>query len=292
MHPAKSIILFTTLSGLGFGFLAFLCVGPSPVTGWGAVAGFASGLALAGAGLMASAFHLGHPERALKAFTQWRSSWLSREGWLACATLAVTGANAAFAVFAGIRVPPLAWLGAVLCVITLTATSMIYAQLKTVPRWNHWTTTALFLLLAFCGGALLSAMTWTAVTLLAGTGLVQCYAWRIGDSRLRASGTTSATATGLGGSGAVRSFEPPHTGDSYLTREMIHVIARRHSRKLRRTAFLLSFLLPIALLPAASAYGQAIWAAAICAHVAGVFVLRWLFFAEAEHVVGFYYGRR
>jgi len=292
MHPARSIVLFTTLSGLGFGFLAFLCVGPPPVSGWEAVAGFASGLALAGVGLIASAFHLGHPERALKAFTQWRSSWLSREGWLACATLAVTGANGAFAVFAGVRVPPLAWLGAILCVITVTATSMIYAQLKTVPRWNHWTTTALFVLLAFCGGALMSGMTWIAVTLLAVTGLVQYYAWRIGDTRLRASGTTLATATGLGGSGVVRAFEPPHTGDSYLTREMIHVVARRHSRKLRRAAFLFSFLLPIALLPAASTDNQVIGAAAICAHVAGVFILRWLFFAEAEHVVGFYYGRR
>ena len=27
-------------------------------------------------------------------------------------------------------------------------------------------------------------------------------------------------------------------------------------------------------------------------HAAGALVLRWLFFAEAEHVVGLYYGRR
>ena len=39
--------------------------------------------ALASGGLIASTFHLGHPERAIKAFTQWRSSWLSREAWLA-----------------------------------------------------------------------------------------------------------------------------------------------------------------------------------------------------------------
>jgi len=291
MHPAKSIILFTTLSGLGFGFLAFLCLGLPPVTGRAALVDFGIGLALASAGLVASAFHLGHPERALKAFTQWRSSWLSREGWLACVTLAVTGAAAALAAFADTRVPPLGWLGCALCLATVIATSMIYAQLRTVPRWNHWTTTALFPLLALCGGALLSGMTWTAFALLAMTGPVQFHAWKVGDTRLRTSGTTLATATGLGRFGAVRAFEPPHTGDSYLTREMIHVVARRHSRKLRRMAFLLGFALPLVLLPVALAHHHVTWVAT-GAHVAGALILRWLFFAEAEHVVGLYYGRR
>ncbi len=291
MHPAKSIILFTTLSGLGFGYLAFLCLGLPPVSGWAAVVGFGFGLTLAASGLVASTFHLGHPERALKAFSQWRSSWLSREGWLACITLALCGINAALAVFIDTRLPSIAWFGSAFCVATVFATSMIYAQLRTVPRWNHWTTTALFLLLALCGGALLSGLNWLALTLLVVTALVQIHAWRVGDTRLRTSGTTLATATGLGRSGTVRAFESPHTGDSYLTHEMVHVVARRHARKLRITAFLLSFLLPIVLMPVASENHPVIWVAA-CVHVAGVFVLRWLFFAEAEHVVGLYYGRR
>ncbi len=291
MHPAKSIILFTTLSGLGFGFLAFLCLGLPPVSGWPAVMGFSFGLTLAASGLIASTFHLGHPERALKAFSQWRSSWLSREGWLACITLALCGTNAALAVFIDTRVLSLALIGSAFCVATVFATSMIYAQLRTVPRWNHWTTTALFLLLALCGGALLSGLNWLALALLAVTALVQFHAWRVGDTRLRTSGTTLATATGLGRSATVRAFESPHTGDSYLTREMVHVVARRHSRKLRIFAFLLSFLLPIVMMPVASEHHPVIWVAAGL-HVAGVFVLRWLFFAEAEHVVGLYYGRR
>ena len=95
MHPAKSIILFTTLSGLGFGLLAFLGFGAPKVSGWLAFIYFALAFAMASGGLIASTFHLGHPERALKAFTQWRTSWLSREGWLACATLGVTGIYAA-----------------------------------------------------------------------------------------------------------------------------------------------------------------------------------------------------
>ncbi len=291
MHPAKSIILFTTLSGLGFGTLAFLCLGLPFVSGWEAAVRFGCGLTLASAGLVASTFHLGHPERALKAFTQWRSSWLSREGWLACLTLAVTGANAALATFCDIRFPPLGWLAAALCLVTVIATSMIYAQIRAVPRWNHWSTNALFLLLALCGGALLSEMVWIAFVLLTATSLIQVHAWKIGDTRLLASGTTLASAIGLNGSGAVRAFESPHTGDNYLTREMVHVIARRHSRKLRRIAILLGFLMPLALLPVAAVHYNVIWAA-VGAHIAGVFTLRWLFFAEAEHVVGLYYGKR
>ena len=76
MHPAPSVILFTSLSGLGFGLLIFLGLGYPDVTGWTAFAFFVLGYLLAVGGLSASTFHLGHPERALKAFTQWKTSWL------------------------------------------------------------------------------------------------------------------------------------------------------------------------------------------------------------------------
>ena len=81
MHPAPSVILFTSLSGLGFGLLVFLGIGALVPTGWVAFVFFAIAYLLAVGGLLASTFHLGHPERFLKAFTQWRSSWLSREAW-------------------------------------------------------------------------------------------------------------------------------------------------------------------------------------------------------------------
>ena len=68
MHPAPSVILFTTLSGLGFGLLFFLGLGFPNVSGWVAFTFFAIAYALSVGGLMASTFHLGHPERALKAF--------------------------------------------------------------------------------------------------------------------------------------------------------------------------------------------------------------------------------
>lgn len=291
MHPARSIIIFTTLSGLGFGMLVFLGLGLPPVTGGTAFAFFVIAYLLAVGGLLASTLHLGHPERALKAFSQWRSSWLSREGCLAVAALLVMALYGAGLVFAGTRIAPLGWLGAALSLATVYATSMIYAQLKTVPRWNHWTTPALFLGYAVTGGALLCGQTSLAVPLLVVLGAAQLAVWQIGDKRFAQSGTTMQTATQLGGIGSVRAFEPPHTGTNYLMTEMVHVVARRHVGPLRMVAFGLMTILPWLLLFVLP-FSHFLAGLAVLSHLAGVLVSRWLFFAEAEHVVGLYYGKR
>ena len=290
MHPAPSIIAFTTFSGLGLGLLFWLGVDPDAPTGWSAFAFFLIGYLLAVGGLMASALHLGRSERALKAFTQWRSSWLSREAWAACAALVVMGVYAALLVFFGQQVRVLGWLGALLCLGTVFTTSMIYTQLKTVPRWNHWSTPVLFQLYALGGGALLSGRVSTGLVLIGLAALAQAGWWLAGDQRLAASGTSIETATGLGHIGKVRAFEPPHTGSNYLLREMVFVVARKHARKLRLIALGLMAVLPalLLLLP----FGHWLALIAVLSHVAGVLVSRWLFFAEAEHVVGLYYGKR
>lgn len=287
MHPARSLILFTTLSGLGFGLLVWLGIDPAPPTGWVGAVFFALAFALACGGLAASAFHLGHPERALRAFTQWRSSWLSREACLSVAALTVSGLHGAALVLFGTHVAPLGWLSALLCLATVTATAMIYAQLRTVPRWHHWSTPALFGLTALAGGALLSGRITVAAVLLAATGFAQLGWWMGGDRREETSGSTRATATGLGSRGTVRPFEPPHTGESYLTREMAYVVARKHARKLRGIALMLMAALPAVLLLIAP--GHVSGALALLMHVAGTLVARWLFFAEARHVMALYY---
>ena len=143
MHPAPSVITFTTLSGLGFGLLIWLGIGLPAVTGWVAFTFFAIAYALAVGGLMASTFHLGHPERAIKAFSQWRSSWLSREGICAVAALVVMAAYGAGLVFFGTQIAMLGWIGAALSLATVFTTSMIYAQMNTVPRWKTPLTPAL-----------------------------------------------------------------------------------------------------------------------------------------------------
>ena len=289
MNPAGSVIVFTVSSGLGFGLLTWLGLGLPDVRGWAAFWYYALGFGLAGGGLLASTFHLGNPQRFLKAFSQWRSSWLSREGCLAVAALTVLGLFAIGALMSTVW-QPLGYIGAVLAVLTVFATSMIYAQLKTVPRWNHWSTPVLFMLLSLGGGGLLAMQVWPAMILLALVGVMQLVAWLSGDGRFESRGTDIGTATGLGMRGIVRAFEPPHTGNNYLLKEMVHKVGRKHAVKLRIIAFALMIVAPLGLLMVSCEVPMIILAAIL--HATGTFAQRWLFFAEAEHVVGLYYGKR
>ena len=298
MHPAPSVILFSSLSGMGFGLVVFLGLGmPAPV-GFAALIWFALAYLLAVGGLISSTFHLGHPERALKAFSQWRSSWLSREGVCAVAALLVMAVYGAGLVFFGIRLTLLGYIGAALSIGTVFTTAMIYTQMKTVPRWHNVTTPAMFLTLCIAGGALLTGNVGLTIPLLILAALAQLAHWIIGDKALAASDTDIGTATGLAARGRVRAFEPPHTGTNYLLKEFVYVIGRKHAAKLRVLAMVLMAVLPLILLAltqldSVSGTTDHIFAGiAVLSHLAGVLAARWLFFAQAEHVVGLYYGKR
>jgi len=290
MHPAASVILFNTFSGLGFGLLFWLGLGALVPTGMGAFIWFAIAYILAVGGLIASTFHLGHPERAIKAFSQWKTSWLSREGICAVFALIVMAIYGAGLVFAGTRLGLVGFIGAIASLGVVFTTSMIYAQMKTVPRWRHWTTPTMYLLLSIGGGALLSGQIRIAAVLLIAGGILQIFAWASGDTRFQASGTNMETATGLGHIGKVRAFEPPHTGTNYLMHEFIHQVGRKHADQLRIITIGLAFILPVLLL--LLPFNHIFAALAVLSHIAGVLMLRWLFFAQAEHVVGLYYGKR
>jgi len=290
MNPAPSVIVFTVASGLGFGLLAWLGIGLPPVTGWAAFAMFFLGFALAVGGLLASAFHLGNPRRALLAFSQWRSSWLSREAWLSVAALIASGLYALDVMLFGNRIAGLGWAAAALSLAAVAATSMIYSQLKTVPRWNQPLTPVLFVTFALAGGAILAAQTLAAVVLLAALGVVMMAHWMIGDGRFAASGVSMGTATGLGFIGTLRQVAPPHSGRNYLLREMVFRVGRKHAMKLRAIAIALTVVAPIAALLVLPAGVIATGIAAL-SYLAGALAARWLFFAEAEHVVGLYYGK-
>ncbi len=286
MHPARSLIAFTTLSGLGLGLLAWLGIDPAPPTGAVAAAFHVIGLALTLAGLGASALHLRRPERAWRAFREWRSSWLSREAWAAVLALALSGARGLLLTF-GIQSMLLGWLAAVAALATVLCTAMIYAQLKTVPRWHHWSTPALFLALSVTGGALLSGRVGVASALLVLTGALQLWCWWDGDARFARAGHSLGTATGLGAIGTPRPLFPAHTARNYVLDEMVCTVGRRHARKLRVLALGLMVALPVVLLqlPMPHLFGLF----ALVSHAIGVFVSRWLFFAEAEHLSGLYY---
>ena len=304
MHPAYSIIVFSTLTGIGYGLAAVLGLGLLPARPSVALPGYLLALALIVGGLSSSAAHLGHPERAWRAFSQWRTSWLSREGVLAVVTFIPVGLAAVAAVF-GIASTMIGALAAAFCAATVISTSMIYASLKTVAAWHTPLTPAVFLAFAAAGGLVAAA----AIAAATGVGLPALYiaacgalviAWSVKAAWWRRaaaarSPSTAATATGLGDIGGVRLLDRPHTNENYLTREMGYRVARKHAAKLRRIAVVLGAVAPFGFLLAAAS----VWAtwlapvlavAALLSHMPGMLVERWLFFAEAKHTVTLYYG--
>lgn len=305
MHPAPSLIVFTTLSGAGFGLIFWLGVGLGPDDGWAPWLAAVLAFALAGVGLIASGQHLGNPQRAWRAFSQWRSSWLSREAVLAAATLAAFGLHAGAWLLAERRIWWLGLLCAALALATVYATSMIYAQLRTVPRWSRTPIPLLFGALAAAGGIVALAavagitgdrtglsLRLAAPVLLLAAGVAVWWARRSRGVARGAGGSTPETATGLAGFGAVRMLDSPHTSPNYILKEMVFEVGRRRAAALERVALTLGLAAPLALLLAAQALEGRLWAAvALVAHLLGAAVSRWLFFAQAQHVAGLYYQR-
>ena len=290
MHPAPSVIIFSVLSGLGFGLLAYLGAGIITPSGGAAFLWWGVGYGLAIAGLLAATFHLGNPKNAIKAFSQWRTSWLSREAWASVAALLML-APVALSDWLNLGWPRgIGYVGAVLALFTVFTTSMIYTQIKAVPRWNHPINPVMFLAFALTGGAVLAAQGWAVYVLLA-LALVLLSVWRIGDGQFALRAQTLGMATGLDLIGEVTVFEQPHTGGNYLLREMIYVVGRKHAQKLRVIAVVLAAVLPAMILALSPPHIAAFVLAGVV-HLAGAFASRWLFFAEAEHVVGLYYGAR
>lgn len=306
MHAAASLIAFTTLSGAGFGLIAALGLGLGPDTGWTRWLACPLAVALTGAGLAASTRHLRRPERAWRAFSQWRTSWLSREAVLAAATLALFGLYAGAWLLAGVRLAPLGLMAAAGAAATVYATAMIYASLATVPRWSQAPTPLLFLALAGCGGVLALAAVeatlgyrpdWTlwktAVALIGAALAAQLWQAKAAEATLAGIGATPEAATGLQGLGAVRPLEPAHASPTWVVREMIGVVGRRRARAILALAATLGLAAPLALAKLTDLGLGGMWMAlALPCHLAGVAAHRWLFFAQAEHAVGVYYGRR
>jgi DMSO reductase anchor subunit len=299
MRPAFSLIVFTSLSGSGFGLAAIL--GLSLITTsdviWQTIFN-GTALMLIGIGVVSSTLHLGHPERAWRALTQWRSSWLSREGVLAGLTFGLISLYTLDAYFNDIPRYGLGVAIAVLSLITIWCTAMIYASLKTVARWHHPLTPFVFIGYAMTSGLILAVGldtlangTTSAITKSALTALVLSTAIDILWSRLAGttgSGSSPESATGLGDFGPVRLLMPPHSEENWLQHEMGFVVARKHSRILRWISLIMSFFLPFLGL-AVAADQIAVVVSAIILHTGGVMLSRWLFFAEAKHTVMLYY---
>ncbi|WP_396616508.1 dimethyl sulfoxide reductase anchor subunit family protein [Lysobacter soli] len=324
MHPAFSVIAFTTLSGAGYGLLLWAgglillpaLHGRAPANGttillWGVL--LVLGLVLTTAGLLSSMLHLGKPGRAWRAFSQWRTSWLSREGVFAVATalvvvamLAVLGLGIAGALpqQLWIAMPVLAAIMVLLSLCTIASTAMIYASLKPIPAWRHPLVLPAYFVFAVLTGwlVLMALVNWAALSdealgvillvtfaLAIVAGVLKLVYWhRIDRQPL---GATRGEAVGLPGRD-VDVFERPNTQANYINKEMGYVLARKHARPLRFIALVLFAVVPMVASWVAWANpalaGPVFTLGAVLA-LAGTLVERWLFFAQARHLVTLYY---
>lgn len=310
MHPAFSIIFFTTAAGAGYGLLFLLGImapaGLLPDSRAFALTVLALGVGLVTAGLLASMLHLGRPERAWRALSQWRSSWLSREGVASLVTYVPLGLFTITWGLLGSEGPAtlaLGWLMALGAVVTVACTGMIYASLKTIHQWhNLWVVPNYLAIGLMLGAVLLNALMhlWgggllafdvVVLLVIALAVLMKEGYWAFIERD--AARSTPESATGLGSIGAVRFLESPHSEDNYLLKEMGFHLGRKHAARLRGIARGLGFALPLLATAAAVLVPPAATPLAVIAALSiavGGLVERWLFFAEARHTVQLYYG--
>jgi sulfite dehydrogenase (quinone) subunit SoeC len=305
MNPAYSVILFTVASGTGYGLLAVLGLvgfnhGVASSFGF-SMTSMIVALALITVGLLSSTLHLGHPERAWRALSQWRSSWLSREAVAAIATYPF--ALAFGSVWSGwidlpALIPHLGVIMAAMSITTVYCTAKIYASLKTVRQWYRSDVVRIYMIFAMATGATMLSViasffgrSQMILDVLAGglIGLaaVMKGAYWDGLDKDKPS-ITMQDATGLVGN--VTQWEAPHTNINFIQKEMGFAVGRKHARKLR---FLVQLWLLIAMvLMLGSGIGGISMFSLLAAPLvlAATFVERWLFFAEAKHVVNLYYG--
>jgi sulfite dehydrogenase (quinone) subunit SoeC len=183
-----------------------------------------------------------------------------------------------------------------MCTVTVFCTAMIYRSLRTIRQWNHKLVVPVYLALALASGAaLLPAIAvffdlWQifqaalATLALVVAIIFKLAYWHLIDRVPRTH--TTGEATGLGEN--VRMWELPHTNQNFIQKEMGFVVARKHARKLRMATILLLAL--AAFLSACTSISP--WFAPIVVPPLAIalWTERWLFFAEAEHVVNLYYG--
>ena len=303
MNPAYSVILFTTASGAGYGLLSMLALagashGRASTLAFALTSLFIA-LALITIGLLSSTMHLGRPERAWRAFSQWRSSWLSREGVAAIITYPVAlafGACWSGLIDAPAAIAPMGYLTAIMCTVTVFCTAKIYSTLKTIRAWNQPLVVPIYLAFALATGSVLLAAIATyfgrfvifqsilAMLAIVIASVLKYIYWRMLERAKRTH--TMAAATGLGE--GVRQWEVPHTSTNFIMKEMGFVVGRRHARKLRLLA--LFFLnISFALMYLATNWPWLTYLAVPTIMLAA-WVERWLFFAEAQHVVSLFYG--
>jgi DMSO reductase anchor subunit len=322
MHPAFSVIFLTTLIGTGQGLFLALYTGqvyslanllPAQDSQGFYALGSVLSLGLLAAGLVASFFHLGHPERGWRAASQWRTSWLSREVIALPAFMALVflygavhylGWTQPWVIVKG-HVPVdaslvIGFLASVAAFLLYFFTAMIYASLRFLQEWHHWLTVLNYTLFGIASGFLLAAAfaAWLGIDLVVfyGTwGVIFTVAAAVtrGASLYRNARiqpkSSASTAIGVRHT-QVQQRAQGFMGGSFNTREFFHGRSAATLRAVRTAFVVLVFVVPLALLAAsyllASPY---LPVAAFGVQYLGLLAERWYFFAEARHPQNLYY---
>ena len=306
MHPAFSILFFTTLAGSAQGLVVALAL--ASLFGVPMAPGYLStallvALVMLVAGLGASFLHLGRKTRAWRAVLMWRTSWMSREVIILPAFIGLVGlwwraesagANTLWAAL----FPVLAIAGAVLL---WYCTAMIYACLRFIEEWAHPLTIVNFTLIGLASGLLLAcalaALTGDA-SMITATGpsalAVTLAAWIARVMSLRRNAgirhkSTLQSATGIQSPLLVQKSMGMSAG-AFNTREFFHGASEAAVQNARLGFQLLAFAIPVLLiLWGISSQAAWPWVLAVLVQAPGLIAERWVFFAQAKHPQNLYY---
>ena len=321
MHPAFSVIFLTTLIGAGQGlFLALFTAQVYSVVGllpaqdrWFYAIGSVIAVLLLLAGLVASFFHLGHPERAWRSAAMWRTSWLSREvivlpavigsvmvyglvqflGW----DLSIIGIHTAVPGDLSLLIGATA---VVFAFALFLCTGMIYACIKFLQEWSTWLTVINYTLFGLASGFLLATAyaayyapdlvnfyaAWTLI--ITAAVLVTRTASLMRNARIKHKSTVQS-AIGVRHNRIVQK-SMGFMGGSFNTREFFHGVKPLMFRSIKWTFLVLVFPVPMILLWIGYAYGSPlVLLAAFGVQYVGLLAERWYFFAQANHPQNLYY---
>lgn len=309
MQPAFSVIFLTTLIGAAQGL--FLALYGTELSALGNLSppdrqrllflGSLLALGLSALGLLASFFHLGHPERAWRSAAMWRTSWLSRE------VIALPLFMLGLLLYGGAH--GLGWdgtrlIGAVvvlLCLALFVCTAMIYASVRFLQEWASPLTLLNYLLLGCASGLTLATLVAAALGL---PSLVPPYAlaamlltglaWLGRAASLRRNArlkpkSTLQSAIGIKHPRIVQKAQG-FMGGSFNTREFFHGRSAALLRSVKWSFLLLAFALPLLCLAlGVSASSTMLLGAAFVLQYTGLLAERWFFFAQANHPQNLYY---
>ena len=309
MRPQFSIIFFTTLAGMAQGLLFFIALlnieAPILSAPFLAILALPVSFILLTLGLVASFFHLGHPERAWRAAMMWRTSWLSREV-LALPTVMLLTAMTFLFVISGL-VPAWLWAALLISILALwICTAKIYQCIRFIQEWSHPSTLSNFILLGLTSGGLLLEfllMLWNeqgaplGMSMISGANFIllflalnlKLWIWRR-NQKLKPK-SNLASATGIKGNN-IRQTSMGFMGGSFNTREFFHHQTDRVISNIRKIILLMTYIGPMILLAFSMNSPSIIQIAiALVMHYIGLLAERWMFFAEANHPQNLYYQR-